>query len=195
MVWRSSIWVKNRFYYQKWNWSSRVIKPKINRALNHIKMHFSTYWETLNSKCLETHHNGEAQNEVKLNFQVEFDLEDQCQSPPKTIGTLTNLFCTSGTNFMILAWMGDKLQTSSGLTHTHTHRLKQATTIPEGQNWPWVTMGNMPGRFQNSSMILSASMHYSVWYCSMWSRPLYLVHSPLYIEGQVTQLQTHSAGP
>ena len=33
------------------------------------------------------------------------------------------------------------------------------------------------------------------WYCSMWSRSLYLVHSPTYILGQVTQLQTHSAGP
>ena len=44
-----------------------------------------------------------------LTFYVEFDLEDQGQLPPKTIGILTNVFCTSGPNLMILAWMGDEL--------------------------------------------------------------------------------------
>ena len=59
------------------------------------------------------------------------------------------MFCTSGPNLVIVAWAGDKL--SSGQTddwrththtythtHTHTHRQTQATTIPEGHNWPRV---------------------------------------------------------
>ena len=31
------------------------------------------------------------------------------QSPPKTVGILTNVFCTPGPNLVILAWMGDEL--------------------------------------------------------------------------------------
>ena len=30
-------------------------------------------------------------------------------SPKKTTGILTKLFCTSGPNLVILAWMGDEL--------------------------------------------------------------------------------------
>ena len=30
-------------------------------------------------------------------------------APPKTIGILTNVFCISGPNLVILAWMGEKL--------------------------------------------------------------------------------------
>ena len=44
-----------------------------------------------------------------LTFKVKFDLEGQSQSPSKTIGNLNNVFCTSGPNLVILAWMGDKL--------------------------------------------------------------------------------------
>ena len=40
-----------------------------------------------------------AQNGVNLAFQVKFDLEGQGQSPPKTIGTLTKLFCTFFSKF------------------------------------------------------------------------------------------------
>ena len=52
---------------------------------------------------------GQAQNWVKFDFQVQFDLEGQGQSPPKTIGTLTKVFCTSGTNLVILARTDDEL--------------------------------------------------------------------------------------
>ena len=51
------------------------------------------------------------------------------------------MFCSSGPNLVILAWMGDKLsrgQASDYRTHRRTNRQTQATTIPEGQNWPWV---------------------------------------------------------
>ena len=84
---------------------------------------------------------GQAQNMVIFHFEVKFDLEVQGQLPPKTIGILTKVFCSSGPNLVILAWTCDKLsrgQASDYRTHRRTHRQTQATTIPEGQNWPRV---------------------------------------------------------
>ena len=46
---------------------------------------------------------GQAQNGVSFDFEVEFDLEDQNQSPPKTKGILTKVFYTFGPNLAILA--------------------------------------------------------------------------------------------
>ena len=89
---------------------------------------------------------GQAQNMVIFHFEVKFDLEVQGQLPPKTIGILTKVFCSSGPNLVILAWTCDKLsrgQASDYRTHRRTHRQTQATTIPEGQNWPRVTTPNM----------------------------------------------------
>ena len=80
-------------------------------------------------------------------FEVKFDLEGQGQgqSPPKTIRILTKFFYTYGPNLVILASTGDELsrgQASAYRTHRrtdeHTDRQTQATTIPEGQNWPRV---------------------------------------------------------
>ena len=84
---------------------------------------------------------GQAQNMVIFYFSVKFDLEVQGQLPHKTIGILSKVFCSSGPNLVILAWTGDKLsrgQASDYRTHRRTHRQTQATTIPEGQNWPRV---------------------------------------------------------
>ena len=84
---------------------------------------------------------GQAQNGVNFDFEVKFDLEGQGQTPPKTIGTLTKVFYTYGPNLAILARMGDELsrgQACGYRTHRRTHRQTQATTIPEGQNWPRV---------------------------------------------------------
>ena len=66
-------------------------------------------------------------------------MKDQHKSIPKTIEILTKVFCTSGLNLVILAWMGDECgQAQSGVnlsrsitpppTHTHTHTLKQKKT-------------------------------------------------------------------
>ena len=44
-----------------------------------------------------------------LTFELKFDPEGQGQSPPKTIGVLTKVFCTSGLNLVTLAWIGDEL--------------------------------------------------------------------------------------
>ena len=86
----------------------------------------------------------QAQNGATFDFDVKFDLEGQDQSPPKTIGILTKVFYTYGPNFVILAWTGYELlcgQASDYRTHGRTHRQTQATTIPEGQNWPRVIKG------------------------------------------------------
>ena len=68
---------------------------------------------------------GQAQNGVNSDFEVKFDLEGQGQLPPKTIGTLTKVFCIFGPNLAIPAWTGyraDKqvIDTQTD-THTHTH--------------------------------------------------------------------------
>ena len=84
---------------------------------------------------------GQAQNMAIFYFEVKFDLEVHGQLTPKTIGILIKVFCSSGPNLVILAWTGDKLssgQASDYRTHRRTHRQTQATTIPEGQNWPRV---------------------------------------------------------
>ena len=93
---------------------------------------------------------GQAQNEVKFDFQVKFELEGQGRSLPKIIGILTKVFCVSHPNLVILAWTADELscgQASDWYTHTHTDTRTdtqtQAMTIPEGQNWPRVKMTQM----------------------------------------------------
>ena len=68
---------------------------------------------------------GQTQNGVNFDFEVEFDLEGQGQSPPKTIGTLTKVFYTYGPNLVILARTGDELsrgQACGYRTHRRTHR-------------------------------------------------------------------------
>ena len=84
---------------------------------------------------------------VNLDFDLIFDLEGHNQLLHETLGTLTKLFCTFGPNLVIQAWKGPKIyhadkqvidtQTDTD-THRHTHIQMQATTIPEGQNWPQV---------------------------------------------------------
>ena len=79
----------------------------------------------------------QAQNCVNFDFQVKFDLEGQGQPTPKTIGILIKLFCMSGSNLVILARTSDKLSRGQA-RDWRSHEQTQATTIPEGQNWPRV---------------------------------------------------------
>ena len=51
----------------------------------------------------------QAQNGVTFDFEVEFDLESQAQSLPKTIGILTKVFYIYGSNLVILAETGQEL--------------------------------------------------------------------------------------
>ena len=57
---------------------------------------------------------GQAQNGVNFDFEVEFDLEGQGQSLPKTIGILTKVFYIYGPNLVILAERGDELWRRQG---------------------------------------------------------------------------------
>ena len=73
----------------------------------------------------------QAQNGVNFDFGVQFDLEGQGQSPPKTIGILTKVFYTYCSNLVILAWTGVELsrgQASTYRTQTdgRTHRQTDA---------------------------------------------------------------------
>ena len=45
----------------------------------------------------------------KQDFENKLNLTCEAQSTPKTIGILTKLFCTSGPNLVVLAWMGNEL--------------------------------------------------------------------------------------
>ena len=89
---------------------------------------------------------GQAHNGLNLEFEVKFDLDFQGQSPPKTIGIFTKIFYTYGlwSKFRdpsLNRWWVTA-RTSTWLSHTHTggrtRRQTQATTIPDGHNWPWV---------------------------------------------------------
>ena len=85
---------------------------------------------------------GHAQNGVNFDFEVKFDHESQGQSSPKTIGILTKDFYTYGTNPLILAWTSVELSRGQTLVTDGLMdgRTMQATTIPEGQDWPRVKM-------------------------------------------------------
>ena len=56
-----------------------------------------------------------AENELTFDFQINFDLEGQGPSPPphpinkKIIGILTEVFCISDPNLLILAWTTGEL--------------------------------------------------------------------------------------
>ena len=45
----------------------------------------------------------------KQDFESKLNLTCQAQSTLKTLGILTKVFCTSGPNFVVLAWTGDEL--------------------------------------------------------------------------------------
>ena len=72
----------------------------------------------------------QAKNGVTFDFEVTFDLEGQCQSPPKTIGILTKVFYIYGPNLVILAETGHELSRGQAKgwrtrTDTHTDRRRQ----------------------------------------------------------------------
>ena len=85
---------------------------------------------------------GQAQNWVNSDFEVKFDLEGQGQLPPKTIRTLTKVFCIFGPNLAILAWTGPQLSRGQASdwhtdrqtdrqTHTHTDAGNDNTRRPK----------------------------------------------------------------
>ena len=110
--------------------------PKFTGILTELRCIFGQNLEILTSTGGEWSC-GQAQNSVNFDFQVKFDLEGQGQSIPKTIGILTKMFCMSSSNLVILAGTSHKLLRGKA-RDWRPHEQTQATTIPEGQNWPRV---------------------------------------------------------
>ena len=114
--------------------------PKSIGTLTALRCILGQNLEILTSICGDLSY-GQAQNGVNFDFWVQFDLEIQGQPSQKTIGILTKVFYISGPNLVILAQTADELlrgQAGDWRTDTRTHTHTQATTIPEGQNWPRV---------------------------------------------------------
>ena len=102
---------------------SSSINPKAIKILTKVFCTSGPNLVVLARKGDELSH-GQAQNGVNFDFEVKFDLENQGQSPPKTIGILTKVFYTFGPNLAILAWTGPELlrgQASDWRTDWHTH--------------------------------------------------------------------------
>ena len=77
---------------------------------------------------------GQAQNGVNFDFEGKFDLEGKCQSPCKTIGTLTKVFYIYGSNLVILAWTG--LELSRGQA-SDWHTDGQTDAGNDNTRWPY----------------------------------------------------------
>ena len=87
--------------------------------------------------------NSQTQNGVHFDFEVKFDLEGQGHSPPKNNRYLHiwSKFCDPSLNscWVIVrtsSWLMETRTYTQTDRRTHTHT--QATTIPEGHNWPRV---------------------------------------------------------
>ena len=143
---KSSIW--SGFEVENWIEDQFQSSPKLVGIWTVLRCIFVPNLKIVTSICGELWH-AQAQNGVNFDFGVQFDLEDQGQSPPKQQGS--KVFYTYCPNLVILAWTGDELscgQASAYRTHRrtdrgtdgHTNRQTQATTIPEGQKWPRVKM-------------------------------------------------------
>ena len=70
---------------------------------------------------------GQAQNGVNFDFGVQFDLEGQGQSPPKTLGIITKVFYTNYSNLVVLAWTGVELSCGQASAY-RTHRWTEGRT-------------------------------------------------------------------
>ena len=130
---KSSIW--SGFEIKNWIEDQFQTGPKLVGIWIVLMCIFVPNLEFVTSIGGELWH-GQAPNGVKFDFGVQIDIEGQGQLSHTTIGISTKLFCTSGPNLVILAWMVDEL--SHGQTWWRTDERTEATTIPVGQNWPRV---------------------------------------------------------
>ena len=126
---KSSIW--SGFEIKNWIEDQSQSSPKLVGIWTVLRCIFVSNLEIVTSIGGESWH-GQDQNGVNFAFEVKFDIEGQGQSPPKTIGILTKIFYSYGSNLVILGWTGDELlrrQVSAYRTHgrtdTQTDRRKQ----------------------------------------------------------------------
>ena len=120
---------------------------------------------------------GQTENYVKFDFQVKFDLEGQGQSSPKTIGTLTKVFCTLVKNLVILAWTSDEWscgQARDWHTHTRTHRRRQRQypKAKTGLGWKlgkfWLSSSIWPWRSPSVTPQNYRDLNQGLWH--LWSK-------------------------
>ena len=113
------------------------------------KPHFIWFW-------LIARTNSQAQNGVNLDFQAQFDLEDHCQSPHKTIGILIKVFYISDPNLVILAWTVGELshgQAHDWRTHRHTHTYTHTHAGNNNTRRPKLASGNKGSLGQQNEML------------------------------------------
>ena len=113
---------------------------------------------------------GQAQNGVNFDFEVKFDLEGQGQSLPKTIGILTKVFYTYGSNVVILAWTGDEL--SRGQSWWRTDGLTDGRTDAGNDNTrrPTLASGKNESRIIQC-MINKMSINQACFFLFEWKKP------------------------
>ena len=99
-----------------------------------------------------------------IDFEVKFDLEGQCQSPPKTIGILTKVFYIYGLNLVILAEMGHEL--SRGQTydwHTDRHTHTQTDAGNDNTRRPKLASGKNTMHQTNNPECTMGLLHSGIW--------------------------------
>ena len=123
------------FLSQIWPWRSWSIATQITRDLNQCILHlWSKFGDpSLNEWWVMVRTSSKW---GKFRFDLKFYLEGQGWLPPKTIGTLTKVFCIFGPSLVILAWTGDELS--------------------RGQTW-WRTEGRTDGRGNDNTRRPKAS--------------------------------------
>ena len=95
-------WICSGFEIKNWIEDQFQSSPKLVGIWTVLRCIFVPNLEIVTSTGGELWH-GQAQNEVNFDLEVEFDLEGQSQSPPKTIGILTKVFNIYGPYLVILA--------------------------------------------------------------------------------------------
>ena len=138
---KSSIW--SGFEIKNWIEDQFQPSPKSVGMWRVLRCIFVPNLEIVTSIGGELWH-GQAQNGVNFDFEVKFDLEGQGQSPKKTNRDLNQGLLHLWSKFGDPSYNGWWVIARTGLWLTHgrpdgrTHTQMQATTISEGQNWPWV---------------------------------------------------------
>ena len=102
------------------NMKSKSIKLKINRILIVVRCNSGPNLDILTLIPGEFSRR-QTQNGVMFDFKVKFDLECECQSITKLVGTFSMLICIFYPNKVVLASTGDEFSpTHPALTHTDT---------------------------------------------------------------------------